>query len=317
MINPSRNHHYIPQIYLRGFLDSSLQKEQLHVIDRIERRHFISNPRNIGSQRDFNRVDIPGMPIDEAETGIFSPIDGRTGEVLKYITDNAALPIEEDMFALLCFVALLFNHNPQHRSNLVKTETEILKRALRLLVANREKYESQMQTVFGEGNGRITYEATKQFVEEEDFEIKYRHGHHLKYELGVISDVIVPLLFQRKWALLIAGVGVSDFVCSDRPVALITIGNPPQNRDHPYYIGGPGLAQTNTELSTPLNRNMALIGTLEGDSYVTTVDDRIVAEINTRTIHFAARQIYCSNLKFKFSENGELKSGRDLVDSDS
>lgn len=317
MINPSRNHHYIPQIYLRGFLDSSLQKEQLNVIDKFGRRHFISNPRNIGSQRDFNRVDIPGMPIDEAEMRIFSPIDGKTGEMLKYITDNATLPEKEDMFALLSFVALLYNHNPQRRSNLVKSETEILKRALRLLVANRERYESQMQKVFGEGNERVTFEATKQFVEEEDFEIKYRHGHHLQCELEVISDVVLPLLAQRKWSLLIADGSTSDFVCSDRPVALVTIGDPPQNPDQPYHFGGPGLAQTNTELSVPLNRKMSLIGTLEGNSYATTVDDKIVAEINMRTIHFAARQIYCSNLDFKFLDNDEIKSGRDLVDTNS
>jgi hypothetical protein len=174
-----------------------------------------------------------------------------------------------------------------------------------------------MQKVLGEGNERITYEATKQFVEEEDFEIKYRHGHHLQYELEVISDVILPLLAQRKWSLLIADKGASDLVCSDRPVALVTIGDPPQNPDHPYYIGGLGLAQTNTELSIPLNRNMALIGTLEGNSFVTTVDDKIVSDINERTIHFAAHQIYCSNLDFKFFDNKEIKSGRDLVDSDS
>lgn len=298
-------------------MDPSLPKEQLHVIDKTKGQHFLTNPRNVGSLRDFNRVEIPGAPIDEAERAIFAPIDGETAEVLKYIADNAALPKDGDMFALICFVALLYSHNPRPRSNLAKSETEILKGALGLLVANRERYESQMQKVLGEGNERITYEATKQFVEEEDFEIKYRHGRHLQYELEVISDVVLPLLAQRKWSLLIADGSTSDFVCSDRPVALVTIGDPPQNRDHPYYIGGPGLARTNTELSTPLNRNMALIGTLEGDSYVTTVDDRIVAEINMRTIHFAARQIYCSNLDFKFLDNDEIKSGRDLVDTNS
>ena len=218
------------------------------------------------------------------------------------------------MFTLLCFVALLYSHNPQYRSNWTKSETEIFKRVLGLLVSDRERYESQMQKVFGEGAEMAEYEAAKQFVEEEGFTIKYRHGRHLKYELETIREVILPLLGHRKWSLLIAEEGASDFVCSDRPVALVTIGDPPQNPDHPYHIGGPGLAQTNTELSIPLNRNMALIGALKGNSYATTVDDKIVAEINMRTIHFAARQIYCSNLDFKFLENGEIKSGRDLVD---
>ena len=75
MSNTSRNNHYIPQFYLKGFLDPNLSKEQLCVIDKIEKRHFVTSPRNVGSQRDFNRVDIPGKPIDTVEKSL-SEIEG-------------------------------------------------------------------------------------------------------------------------------------------------------------------------------------------------------------------------------------------------
>ena len=42
MSNIARNHHYIPQCYLRGFLDPSRKKEQLHVIDKIDVRRKVS-----------------------------------------------------------------------------------------------------------------------------------------------------------------------------------------------------------------------------------------------------------------------------------
>ena len=70
----------------------------------------------------------------------------------------------------------------------------------------------------------------------------------------------------------------------------------------------------NTELTVPLNRRMALASMFENDSYITTVDENIVADINTRTMHFTTRQIYCSGLNFKYFRDGQLKSGRDLVD---
>ena len=35
MSNTARNHHYVPQFYLKGFSDPNLQNEQLHVI-----RHY-------------------------------------------------------------------------------------------------------------------------------------------------------------------------------------------------------------------------------------------------------------------------------------
>ena len=99
MSNASRNHHYIPQCYLRGFLDPSLRKEQLHVIDKIEVRRFVTTPRNVGSQRDFNRVNILGQPIDAAEK-LFAEIDGKIARILKDVKENATLPEGVDMVTL-------------------------------------------------------------------------------------------------------------------------------------------------------------------------------------------------------------------------
>ena len=117
MNNISRNHHYISQFYLKGFLDPSRSKEQLCVINKIERRHFVTHPRNVGSKRDFNRVNIPGKPIDAVEK-LLSDIEGKVSRVLKNVEDNATLPKGTDMDTLLYFVALLYGHNPQFRNNL-------------------------------------------------------------------------------------------------------------------------------------------------------------------------------------------------------
>ena len=293
-------------------MDPSLPKEQLHVIDKTERRHFLTNPRNVGSQRDFNRVDISGMPIDEVEKQLFTPIDGEAAKVLKYVAENATLPKDTDMVTLFYFVALLHGHNPQFRNSLSSFETTVVKQVLRLLFFSPERYESYIQREREVGKEVPEYEEAKRFVEKEGFDIRYGHGHHLRYELQAINAVLL-LLSQRQWSLFIAEEGASDFVCSDRPVALVTIGDPPQNPDHLYNIGGPGLARSDTELTMPLNRRMALAATFEGNSYVRTVEEKIVADINGRTIHFAARQIYCSNLDFKFLDNEEIKSGKNLV----
>ncbi len=156
------------------------------------------------------------------------------------------------------------------------------------------------------------YEEAKQFVEEGNFDIQYGHGHHLRYELQSV-DKILSLLRHRQWSLFISAKGASDFVCSDRPVALVTIGDPPQNPNHPYNIGGPGLAQSNTKLTMSLNRRMALFGAFNIPSCVRTADEKMVADFNANTIHFATKQIYCSNLNFKFLDNAKIKSGSDLV----
>lgn len=311
MNNVTRNHHYIPQFYLKGFLDPNRPKEQLRVIDKIKKESFATNPRNVGAKRDFNRVDIPGMPIDAVEK-LFSEIEGEVARVLKYVEDNATLPKGTDIDTLLYFVALLYGHNPQFRNNLSGFETMVIKQMSKVLVSNPEIYESYIQQERDAGREVPEYEEAKRCAEEGNFDIRYGHGHHLMYELQAI-DAVLRLLSHRQWSLLIAEEDASDFVCSDRPVALISIGDPPQNPDHPYNIGGPGLAQSNTELTMPLNRRMALFGSFKILSFVDTVGEKVIADVNDRTILSAAKQIYCSNLDFKFLDDEDIKNGRDLV----
>ena len=312
MRNIARNHHYVPQFYLRGFLDSNLRGEGLHVIDKMDRRHFVSTPRRVAWERDFNRVNIPGQPIDEVEK-LFAEIDGEVNRVLKEVVENATLPEGADMETLTYFIALLYRRNPQIRNHIGNCETTVIKQMARALFFRPERYESYRQQQRAAGKELPKYETMKQFVESEDYDIEYEHGHHLKYELKTIDNAVFPLLSRRKWSLFIAEEGASDFVCSDRPVALISIGDPPENPDHPYNFGGPGLAHSDTELTVPLNSRMTLFATFETLPDVYTVDDKVIANVNIRTILSAARQIYCSNLDFKFLDNGVMRSGKELV----
>ena len=311
MSDISRNHHYIPQFYLKGFLDPNRPKEQLRVIDKIKKESFVTNPRNVGAKRDFNRVDIPGKPIDEVEK-LLAEIEREVARVLKYVEENATLPKGTDMEVLLYFVALLYGHNPQFRNNLSGFETTIIKQMLKVLLSNPEIYESYIQQERDAGREVPEYEEAKQFTEEGNFDIRYGHGHQLGYELQS-ADKILSLLRHRQWSLFIAEEGVGDFVCSDHPVALVWIEDPPENPDHPYNIGGPGLAQSDAEMTIPLNRRMVLVGSFKIPSCVSTVGEKGIADVNDRTILSAMKQIYCSNLDFKFLDGEDIKNRRGLV----
>ena len=219
MGKPSRNHHYIPQFYLRRFTAPNGKKRQLQVVDKLDGRHYSTNPRNVAAQHDFNSVNIPGHAIDEAEK-LLAQMETEFDIVLKRMEDTSTLPKESDIPTLFYFVALLHGHNLHVRNSFAKSESEIIKQKLRLLVSNRERYESQIKQVYGEAGEVADYEKMKQFVDEERYDVKYGHGHHLAYELKAI-DAVWPLLARRQWSLLIAAKGASDFVCSDRPVVLV------------------------------------------------------------------------------------------------
>ena len=191
-------------------------------------------------------------------------------------------------------------------------ETEFHKQRMKSLVSSREVYESEVQRL-GPSGTKVPYEVAKQFVEQERYTLKINcpHGYHLGRELEAIQEVVFPLFIRMQWSLIIAEEGTSDFVCSDRPVVLFDIINPPHQ--WPYSNTPTKPIVKDLELTMPLNLRMALHATFGDPSVIAMASEREVAFINGRTIHAATRQIYCSHLDFKFLDNGEIKSGQDLI----
>ena len=214
------------------------------------------------------------------------------------------------MGTLIYFVAILAAHNPYIRNILINAETELYKQRMSSLVSSREMYESEMQRVRPSGP-KVPYEVAKQFVEKERYIIKFPHGYHMGHELNTIREIVFPLFSRMQWSLLLAEAGRSNFVSSDRPAVLFEIIDPPHQRHYSNTPTKPIVKDL--ELTMPLNLRMALYATFEDPPFIATASERDVAFINGRTIHAATRQIYCSHLDFKFLDNEEMKSGRDLI----
>ena len=322
MSNTARNHHYVPQFYLKGFSDPNLQNEQLHVIDKVDRRHFVTNPRNIASQRDFNRINLPDHSINEVEEHL-AQIESRVATVLRSIAENAALPEENtDMDHLIVFVAILAANNPQTRDRLIDRDRENFRQVMQSAVVCREVYESRLSNL-GMGD-QIGYEAARALVESENctISIEYPLGYYLAVVFLGLYEAVLPFFNVMQWRLLIVEENANDFICSDRPVFLFEIVDPMLYQQPRYTRTPAGLIIPNEwvppvhyELTMPLNPRMALYATTPENSFPIEYGDQMtVAHINKRIIDAAARKIYCSNLDFKFLENEIMKSGRDLVD---
>lgn len=278
MSDVSRHHHFLPQCYLKGFAEEVNNKPRLHVIDIVEQRRFETHPRNVGAQRDFNRADVEGLPLDAFEKG-FSRFEGQVAPVLVGIENSEKLPTGLDMTALINLVAMLAVRNPQIRNNIERSQNELMKRVMELALSTPES-------------------------EEGNYDIVYDHGYHLQLELGAI-DAILPYLFDRKWSLYISDGG--NFVCSDHPVVIVSkMGT----GGHPY---GVGFGMTNTEITMPINRRMAMSGMFEGESDVHRVGKDVVAAINARTISAAEMQIYAYGPDFKYLAEDGLKHSSHLL----
>jgi hypothetical protein len=69
-MSEARQHHWIPQVYLKGFTRDWNKRSRLFVLDLVKREEFWSKPRGVGGARDFNRVDAPDVSPDAMEQGI-------------------------------------------------------------------------------------------------------------------------------------------------------------------------------------------------------------------------------------------------------
>ena len=199
MRNIARNHHYVSQFYLSGFSDPNLQNEQLHVIDKGNRRHFVTTPRNIASQRDFNRINIQGYPMDAIERHL-AQIEGRVSTVLRSILENATLPEEDtDMDHLIVFAAILAANNPQIRDILINRDRETSRQMMQSIVASREVYEYRLSELGMEDT--IGYDAARAFVESENYTISIEDpfGYYLAWVFIGLHDAVLPFFNIMQW----------------------------------------------------------------------------------------------------------------------
>ena len=307
MRNTARNHHYVPQFYLKGFSDPNLQNEQLHVIDKVDRRRFVTIPRNIASQRDFNRINLPDHSIDEIERHL-AQIESRVAPVLISIAETGTLPEDDiDMAYLSVFVAILSANNPQIRNRLINRDRETSRQMMQSVVASQEVYESRLSYTGMED--QIGYEAAKAFVESGRYTIDIEDpgGYYLAVVFYGLDKFVLPLFSTMDWSLVIAEEGETDLICSDLPVVLFRVVN--TILPAPHETHSTGYTTESLELTMPLNPRMAIYAT----DFPTEYKMR-PACINKRTIDASMRHIYCSNLDFKFFDNEVMRSGLDLVD---
>lgn len=307
----SRNHHWVPQCYLKGFTKGRSKKSLLYVTDFQAGRQFPTVPRNVAAGRDFNRVDIDGISPDYVESGI-GGFESALSKALERIHQEREIVDPEDRNLVLTLIALLAVRNPGMRENVRHSLEQVMKRVMDLTLATQERYESSFAKAARAGALKageiLPYDRMREFVDRGEYTISVSTTHHVGQELSLV-DAILPLLGQRKWLLARALPGTGGFITSDHPVVL-------QWTDRPMtgVLGGPGFALRGTEVLFSVSHDLALIGTFEGPDGVIDVDERQVALMNGVILGNWQRQIYARDDRFRYRmQDGEVRRGADAL----
>ena len=298
--NQARNHHWVPQCYLKGFAKSRSKNAKLFVIDAIERKTFQTIPRNVASERDFNKIEVAGVDPNHIESG-YAHFEGQVDKALERLCANRQLCNAEDRNLILNLIALLAVRNPLMREHSRQFQERVLKQMMHLTVAKKERYEASLHRAKRDGDvspeAELSYEAMCDFVERDHYTIEVSTTRHVEQELKLV-DTVLPLLGARKWQLLRAPPSAGGFVTSDHPVVLLW--SEPKDRG-PFH--SPGFGLRGTEVIFPVSSELAMVGTFEGQANVVDVEPGIVAHVNGIIIAYSHRQIYARDDRFWYIQD--------------
>jgi len=316
----ARQHHYIPQCYLRGFLPPNQKKPKLTVLDLQERRSYPANTRNVGGVRDFNRIDVENAPHDSLESGL-SGFETMAADALRFVFQKRSLTDRHTLLVLMNLIALLAIRNPQVRNNWSHSLAQVYKTMLHMMISTKERWERAIRGIKASGvsvDDGITYEGMRDFVRSGEYEIETPTETHIFYEFHGI-DAVLPFLVNRLWSLITISDSMGSFVTCDRPVGVWWKSPeqiPPAMRD------SAGFGMKNTIIVFPISSHMLMTGEFEETDRVFPHDvvlpatEELAAHMNSQIIRFAVRWIYASDLSFKFIDykTGRMKLGSDLFD---
>lgn len=308
---PAHNHHFLSQCYLRGFTENGSKKSKLIGVDLRNGKSFYTTPRNVGSLRDFNRIDADGIDPDELEKSL-SEFEAGAALGLRALGEGAKFE-GEVLENVLTLAGLLHVRSPARREQWRKFQASIAEQIINLSLTTPERWESQLRQMREAGSaleGDTSYEAAKKFVDSRAYTIDVSREHHIRMEF-VALDAILPLLMERQWLLLEATADTGPFVTSDHPVNLTwkDPGSVP-----PLYQDHPGHGVKETRVWFPVSKDLGMIGEFGGREGRHRATKTIVAAMNSVTIKFSQRQFYAPNLGFPIiGPNEKIQSGRDFL----
>ena len=297
----ARNHHFVPQCYLRGFAKLR-QKPRLSVVDLKQKKYFETDPANVAVERDFNAIEVKGHRIDAFERGS-SQFEGDLAESLRRIISNDGVMSGNDRTYLLNLAAMMAIKNPRMRRTMQQHHAEIYEKYIQLITNTEESF-SDFHTKTGISNNKITRDDIIAFLEKKNFTLEFAPGFNLSIELKVFEPVL-QMLATRKWSLLRARKGSNGFVTTDHPVCLRWVDPKLASRWRP-----PGFGLNRTEVLFPISRYLAWIGSFEHREVTLDVPESVVAQFNCSVMAFADRQVYGSSGDCTYHVPGDAKPRR-------
>lgn len=289
----ARGHHYVSQCYLKRFTHDGSKDSKLFVLDLTSGKRFASAPKNVAKQRDFNTIE--GRPAGELESRL-AGFETEVNKALDVIEQSRTMDDRNAWVHVMNLAAMFAVRNPRQRESMRQFQAQVAKVTMSMVLSSREMWESQMRQARASGHiareSKATYEEVREFFERDEYTIQVANANHIFNEFKVFENVLRTLV-ARKWALCVAPTDSGGFITSDHPICLMSSDGSPSERRRPV---GHGLMETTVFF--PITRDLAAMGTFEGEDQVVTLSHEGVAAMNGFVIRHAERQVYAADDEF-------------------
>jgi len=282
----ARNHHFVPQYYLKGFARPRSKDGTLTVFDLKARKSFTTRPRNVAARRDYNRIEIEGQDpnVIESKLGL---IEAEADQAFRRIINARSTDNPDDFSFVLLQIARIAVSNPAFREQRDKLIGQLGSVMMRNMVATPDRWAEVTQQAGEElGGEAVPYDHVRAAVENGGIVVGAAQEALIEQEIALWPS-IMPVLEQRKWTLIIAPPKSTGFITCDRPFSLQWT-DPAISRG-PY---GVGLGCADTTLIFPISHDLAVVGSFEHGAAAGVVSEQIVASVNLAMFLAAMRQIY-------------------------
>ncbi|MDR6632471.1 hypothetical protein J2X72_001255 [Phyllobacterium sp. 1468] len=304
-MSEARNHHFVPQGYLRGFSHGVKRQAQLFVVDRIKRKAYTSAVRNVAGQRDFNRVEIEGVGPNDVEH-FYAKIEGEVALAIKRIAAEESLtrPNTQDLETVVTMIMILAIRNPRLRGNMASSLSGLYKRIMDISLSSKDRWEAVTRRMEREGyatKGNVTYEQLREFVDRGEYDILTTTTGHASMEIRSYTKLI-HVFGNRRWTLFKAAPEAGDFITSDHPVCLF-------DKRQPTAYSPIGYGTRETVLIFPVTRRLLLWGEFEdGDETTLEMPPDLVWQMNSRIASYATRQVYAADNTPRYLSKPNVKA---------
>ena len=296
----ARRHHYLPQVYLAAFTSTGSKNGQFFVLDIHSGHSFSTSPKNVAVERDFNRIDIEGEPIDVVEQALAS-FEEQATITIRNVIESEKYPNDEDCNWILNLLGLIAVHNPQLRRSFNHSREHMFHLIGNLLVSDKKIWEHHVNKAREAGeiiNDNVSFDQMKRFVEGRKYRLEFSPEGNLRVEFHTF-DKILTILGQRIWSVLIAPSDGPEFICSDHPVTLVWKSG---------KTGPVGYGLKETEVFFPLGRRVGFYGVFETPLQpVVKLKPGQVATMNRRVAMSAERHVFSALERFIIWHDGQIR----------